>query len=137
MKRVTAVYAILWNPKKTKVLMVHNKDTDTWTLPGGVVEGNEVLKEALVREVYEETGLQVEPQTIVAVNERIFEEKQEHALFLTFQAAILAGEITILNPDEISQIQWKSTDEANRLMPYFKAGIEVLRTRSVPYTFQN
>jgi 8-oxo-dGTP diphosphatase len=42
-----------------------------WSLPGGAVEAGEKLRAAVVREVREETGLDVEPGPIVDVLDRI------------------------------------------------------------------
>jgi ADP-ribose pyrophosphatase YjhB (NUDIX family) len=51
-------------------LLLLNQDTDTgrsWSLPGGRLEDGETLAEALVREMKEETGLDVEPGRLLYV----------------------------------------------------------------------
>ena len=45
-----------------------------WVVPGGTVELGETLEEALVREMEEETGLQVEPLEVLTVFDRIERE---------------------------------------------------------------
>ena len=42
-----------------KVLLVYHKKLDVWLYPGGHIEANETPDEAVVREVKEETGLDV------------------------------------------------------------------------------
>ncbi len=46
--------------KDDKVLLVHHKKMGVWLYPGGHVEGTETPDEALIREVKEETNLDVE-----------------------------------------------------------------------------
>lgn len=47
-----------------KLAMVHNKKYDYYAFPGGGIEEGETYQDALVREVKEETGLRVIPETI-------------------------------------------------------------------------
>ncbi|PGS50164.1 NUDIX hydrolase [Bacillus sp. AFS041924] len=136
MKKVNVVYTLLYNEESNSVLMVQNEN-EIWTLPGGAVEDNETLKQAAVREAFEETGLEVEVGNIIAINEAFFPERGHHALMITFAAKIIGGQIVITHEDEILQIKWIDLKTANKLMPYHKSGIEKLLESSIPYTFQD
>jgi ADP-ribose pyrophosphatase YjhB (NUDIX family) len=61
MKRVDVTYVLLFDDQGENVLMVKNKGENSsyYTLPGGAVEPGETLEEAAIREVKEETGLDV------------------------------------------------------------------------------
>src|SRR6266404_2324558 len=50
-----------------RILMVREKSTQRWTLPGGYVDVGESLSEAVQREVQEETGLEVRARKVAAV----------------------------------------------------------------------
>lgn len=50
-----------------RVLLTRRRDNDLWCLPGGAFETGESVKEAVVREVEEETGLKVEPLQLIGV----------------------------------------------------------------------
>lgn len=50
------------SPSQFKVVGVTRKDNpNDWGLPGGKIEQGETFKEAAVREVLEETGLEIDP----------------------------------------------------------------------------
>ena len=52
-----------------KILLVHEKN-DTWSLPGGWVDVNISVKENVIKETLEEAGLDVEPELVIAVQDR-------------------------------------------------------------------
>ncbi|MFX0124145.1 MAG: NUDIX domain-containing protein [Candidatus Hodarchaeota archaeon] len=53
-----------------KIVLIQRKgDTyyDFWALPGGTVDEGETVEEALIREMKEETGINVEPKEILGI----------------------------------------------------------------------
>ncbi|GIN74233.1 DNA mismatch repair protein MutT [Bacillus sp. J14TS2] len=135
MKRVDVAYVFIYDKNDKKVLMVNNKGSG-WSLPGGAVEQGETLEQAAIREVEEETSLRIEVQDVIAVNEAFFEEKEHHALFVTFKAEIVGGKVSIQYKDEILEIKWVDVQTANELMPYHRGGVGSLLKSSAPYTYQ-
>jgi 8-oxo-dGTP pyrophosphatase MutT (NUDIX family) len=50
-----------------RILLVQQRDDGAWTTPGGAMEMADTPADAVVREVWEETGLLVQPTRILAV----------------------------------------------------------------------
>ncbi|MEJ2870625.1 NUDIX domain-containing protein [Actinomycetospora sp. OC33-EN08] len=50
-----------------RLLLIHKVDNDYWALPGGAMELGESVRDAVVREVEEETGVQVEVTGLVGI----------------------------------------------------------------------
>lgn len=76
-------------------ILLLNQDTDTgrsWSLPGGKVEEGETLAAALVREMREETGLQVKPGRLLYVCDHL-PGNGTHVVHLTFEAKRMGGMI--------------------------------------------
>ncbi len=61
--------AAIFDPEG-RILLVRRADDGLWCLPCGWVEPNESTEEAAVREVREETGLEVQPRQLVGVFSR-------------------------------------------------------------------
>jgi 8-oxo-dGTP diphosphatase len=65
-----AVYGIIGHEEK--LLLVNTKSTGKWFFPGGAIEKGELIKDALRREIYEETGITVEVGKLFKVHESFF-----------------------------------------------------------------
>jgi 8-oxo-dGTP diphosphatase len=59
-----------------RLLLIDQPWADGWLAPGGVPEPGESLAEAVVREVREETGIEVTPERPHAVDEYTFEHER-------------------------------------------------------------
>lgn len=58
-KAKRSVTGVVFDTKKGCVLLIKRCDVPVWTLPGGGIEDGESPQAAVVRELYEETGLNV------------------------------------------------------------------------------
>jgi 8-oxo-dGTP diphosphatase len=79
-----------------------------YTLPGGGVELGETLEEAVIREVKEETALDVEPVALAGYREAIARDAvgavERHFVILPFAARWLAGEVAL--NEELAEAHW-------------------------------
>jgi len=67
-----AVCVLIENPLTGKVLCVSRRDNlKDWGLPGGKVEEGELNRVAAARELYEETGLDLHPDSLMKVFEDV------------------------------------------------------------------
>ena len=92
------VDAIVRN-EKGEILLIRRSDSGTWDLPGGAVEPGETPSEAVVREIREETGLEVSIVCVAGVfGGKAFRHtypdgQRIEAFSVTFECRIAGGEL--------------------------------------------
>ncbi len=95
--------------------VVKGKDTggiyepDSWCLPGGKQEYGETILEGAVREVKEETGLDIQNIKIFGAADDIAPDRHFVTIWVTAEAC--AGEAAVMEPDKQDQWQWFDPDE--------------------------
>ena len=104
------VAAIIFNGEG-RILLQQRSDNGLWGLPGGSVEIGESVRDAIVREVREETGLTVEVVRLIGVYSdptvqivRYADGNVVHYISSVFACRILAG--TLQTCDETLDLQF-------------------------------
>jgi 8-oxo-dGTP diphosphatase len=87
--RVCVGAVVVRNEELLVVRRGHAPGKGQWSVPGGRVEAGEMLAEAVVRELAEETGLEGICGPLIGWVERIDEE--HHYVILDFEVTLLEG----------------------------------------------
>lgn len=115
----SAISAIVMNPKKDKILLIQQYGKTDNILVAGYIAKGENAKQTLVREIKEETDLDVQ--------EYIYNDNEYYEMTNTLMHNYVAicGDDTFKLTNEVDKAQWFSPDEAlkavkpNSLAGYF------------------
>lgn len=81
-----------------------------WCIPGGRLEMFEKLEHAAIREVKEETDLDIEVVRLMGICDHIIEEENVHWVSASYLCKIISGEAKIMEPDKASEMGWFDLD---------------------------
>lgn len=114
-----AASAVIVNDKN-QILLLHRRDNNKWAIPGGTLEYNESIEQCLIREIKEETNLDIEiikvfkiysdPEAIIAY----LDGEIRREFNVVYLAKVLSNEVII--DEESSQFSWIDIEQVH-LMP--------------------
>lgn len=113
MTPIVAVGAFVFDRDQRVLLVQRAKEPGKglWTVPGGRLERNETLAQAVAREVREETGLIVEVGALACVVERMGDDF--HFVILDYLARVIGG--TLCAGSDASDAKFVTDQEAAQL----------------------
>ncbi len=88
-----------------------------WSIPGGLVEIGETVRDAVKREVLEETGIDVEPRDLFEVVDAIHRDEEGrcrfHYVIVDYMSEYRRGEPVA--GGDVSEARWVAAGETGRL----------------------
>jgi ADP-ribose pyrophosphatase YjhB (NUDIX family) len=109
-RRWVSVGAAIYDEDTDAFLLIQRMDNGLWQLPGGVLEEGERLTEAVVREVAEETGIEV----VVGRPSGIYESPSHGIVSIVFSCSYAGGELR--TSDESRAVAWVPRAEIEDLV---------------------
>lgn len=123
-----------------RIALVHRKDNGLWALPGGGMELGESMEDCAVREVKEETGLDVELIGLVGIytNPRHvmkYDDGEVRQQFsICYASRLIGGDLAF--DSESTEIAWVEPDKISSLSMHPSMRLRIdhyLERRSSPY----
>ncbi|MFD1851289.1 NUDIX hydrolase [Oceanobacillus bengalensis] len=118
-----SVAAIIRN-KDNEILFQYPVEGEYWSLPAGAIEPGETPAQALIREVWEETGLTVQPNKLLGVfggEDFRFTyphgDQVEYSVFV-FECSIVKGELTPIDDESTDLCFIREERKPKLALPY-------------------
>ncbi|MCT2536889.1 NUDIX domain-containing protein [Aquibacillus koreensis] len=120
---IPSVAAIIRN-SNDEILFQHPRDSQYWSLPAGAIEPGETAAQAIVREVWEETGLFVNPTKILSVlggeEFRFIYPNGDHVEYtiLVFNCEIVSGGLESMDGESVELRFFSEENKPKLALPY-------------------
>jgi len=118
------VGAVVINENNEILVIKERVSTLGYKLPGGHIDNGEMISTALVREVKEETGIEVEFESILSLGHFFPHQFHKSNLYVVCLANAKNFEINIEDTHEIVDAKWMDVNEYindDNVLPYSKA----------------
>ena len=98
--------------EKTQVLLIKRGSEpckDMWALPGGFMNIDESAEEAAIRELKEETGIDVKEVTQVGAYSKVDRDPRERVITIAFYT-VIDNPVKAVEQDDAKQAEWFTLD---------------------------
>jgi 8-oxo-dGTP diphosphatase len=102
--------AIVIDGRILLVRRLSNPEAGCWGLPGGKVDLYETVAAAVVREIREELGIEIEAGQLLCLVDQIDKSKAEHWFAPVFLVSTFTGEPKIVEPHKHDGLAWFPLD---------------------------
>ena len=116
-----AVDAIVFGYQNNQlyVLLIEQKfgtDTSYWALPGGLVQSNETLHDAVSRELKEETNVEVNYlEQLFTFGDNIHRDPRNRVISVAYFAVVDPSKLKIKADSDAEKVQWFAVDKIPKL----------------------
>ena len=83
-----------------------------WSIPGGRLEMFETLEHAVIREIKEETNLDIEVINLMGICDHIIKAEDAHWVATNYLCKIKSGKAKIMEPDKCQGYKFCKIDDA-------------------------
>jgi len=115
---ITAAHAVVF--RRDRVLLVkraHQPSQGRWSVPGGMIELGETIRDAAQRELREECGIEIEVDKVVNVVDNIIPDERGHIRFhyvvIYLLARYVSGEAHPYS--DALEVRWATREELDTL----------------------
>ena len=103
---------VIHEQKVLLVKLTYGPAKGKWLIPGGLVDCGETLQDAVKREIFEETGVQVQPRGIIGVRSMVRTKDHLTDLYSILICEVVdSPEILVKDELEVSEVRWMPLDE--------------------------
>lgn len=122
------VSVIIINEKEEILLVQHKKASRLyWVLPGGRIEYGENFADCAIRELKEETNLDIEFGKVVYLSEAIAPDRSRHIINIYATGKVLGGEMKIGDEPMLNAVKYLPINELETITLYPPVAHEIIR----------
>jgi len=116
--------------KENKILLVRHKKGNQryWVLPGGRLEYGETFEECAIRELKEETGLDVEVERFLFLSEAIAPDRSRHIVNIFIKAKVVGGTMKLGDEPVLAGVDFVPLEDLMKLTLFPPVSDEIMES---------